>query len=201
MTLYHWNNGVNTSILTPYSNRDDFNVQKIVGFITNMVVIPPEKIEADDSVMNYLKRVSNNMVNVFNHTKIPFGLIAQQINIPEVMFTLQNIKFPKLSLKGCELHEAPLEKWPVPFPLMIDIEDNETYFNMRIRYQTRYFNAIDILDLKHKFLQSLAFTSVCLYAPIAKINTFFNNQKFENSFDLLDNIATYSQTTPNAIAF
>ena len=200
MTLYHWNNGVNTSILTPYSNRDDFNVQKIVGFITNMVVIPPEKIEADDSVMNYLKRVSNNMVNVFNHTKIPFGLIAQQINIPEVMFTLQNIKFPKLSLKGCELHEAPLEKWPVPFPLMIDIEDNETYFNMRIRYQTRYFNAIDILDLKHKFLQSLAFTSVCLYAPIAKINTFFNNQKFENNFDLLDNIATYSQTTPNAIA-
>ncbi|MFJ8018755.1 FkbM family methyltransferase [Streptomyces sp. NPDC096311] len=111
----------------PVANRTDPAYAETVGFFANLVPVPLQ-VDWSATIGSHLAAALAASGEALNHAEVPYGLLAQ--GQPSVgglfdnLFTLQPPPEHTLDLPGCASAWADPDLWPLPFPLMLDLQEH-----------------------------------------------------------------------------
>jgi FkbH-like protein/FkbM family methyltransferase len=126
----------------PAANRADPRFEDAIGFFANLVPIPA-RFSWDASIGSYLRSSAATALESLRYAEVPYGLLASELaaDLPpsagspfETLFTLQPPPSHPLTLAGCSVSRADPVVWPLPFPLMLDVEEHGEGGSALLRY-------------------------------------------------------------------
>ncbi len=147
--LSRYSNQNDIVIGTPIANRNRKELEKIIGFFANTVVIRT-KLDDKPTFENLLKRVKENSLKVFSHQELPFEKLVEELQVErdlsytpvfQVMFVLQNNKVELNYNPGTELKVEPVESqsFETQFDLTLSMFANEHKWGGTFEYNTDLF--------------------------------------------------------------
>ena len=135
--------GSDTAVIgCPAANRADGRFDETVGFFANLVPVPA-RFRWDASLSSHLRSASAGAFESLRYADVPYGLLTSELNADlsvaagppfEAVFTLQPPPSHPLTLTGCEVSRADPAVWPLPFPLMLDVEEHGDEGRGLLRY-------------------------------------------------------------------
>jgi FkbH-like protein/FkbM family methyltransferase len=115
----------------PVANRNEPIYHDVVGFFANIVPVAT-RIDWAESVGAHLNAAGAAAFEALRHGDVPYGLLLRQragdpyhFGEPpfRALFTYQPTATHPLRLRGCEISAIDPGTWPLPFDLMLDIEE------------------------------------------------------------------------------
>ena len=115
--LYKYSGQDDICIGTPVANRNRSEVEGLIGFFVNTVVVRG-KLDGNPSFKTLIERVREASIGAFSHQDLPFEKMIDMLNIErnvshspvfQVMFTFQNLPETKISLS-----DITLEQFDIP---------------------------------------------------------------------------------------
>ncbi|MFJ9580747.1 FkbM family methyltransferase [Streptomyces sp. NPDC101191] len=111
----------------PVANRTDPSYAETVGFFANLVPVPL-RVDWSATIGSHVTAALAASAEALHHAEVPYGLLTQ--GQPSVgglfdnLFTLQPPPEHALDLPGCASAWAEPDLWPLPFPLMLDLQEH-----------------------------------------------------------------------------
>ncbi len=185
---------------TPVANRNRSEIENLIGFFVNTVVIRTD-LSGDPSFTSLLKKVKNASVEAFAHQDLPFEKLVDVLNIErnvshspifQVMFSFQNFIKQNISLPGISLEQIELDSKNAKFDINITMSESiNGQLVGAFEYNTDLFESATIDRLINHF--SLLTNAICddYERPISKIEFIsvpekhllneWNTTKYDNS--------------------
>lgn len=178
---------------TPIANRQHPNVENLIGFFTNTLVIR-SKIRDDISFIDLLHDLKKTTLNAYSNQDVPFDQIVKAVNpnrnehysaLFQVSFSLVNEPLDALSLPGCTISNVDSPATTSPFDLSITVTQSKNTLTGFAQYRSGLFyrSTIDqllscytlLLDkIVQQPLARLADLSLLSWADYQKITTQWN---------------------------
>jgi non-ribosomal peptide synthetase component F len=98
-------------VATPVANRTQKELEGLIGFFVNMLVLRTE-LSGDIDFVELLSRVRETALSAYAHQDLPFERLVEELNperrlgftpVFQAAFSLQNFPTPELALPGLEL--------------------------------------------------------------------------------------------------
>ncbi len=111
----------------PVANRTDPAYAETVGFFANLVPVPL-RVDWSATIGSHLDAALAASGEALHRAEVPYGLLTQ--GQPSVgglfdnLFTLQPPPEHPLDLPGCTSTRVEPDLWPLPFPLMLDLQEH-----------------------------------------------------------------------------
>ncbi|MFZ1289537.1 MAG: amino acid adenylation domain-containing protein [Melioribacteraceae bacterium] len=131
--LYKYSSQNDISLGTPIANRNKNNVQNLIGFFVNLIVLRI-KIEPNSSFLSFLNQVRNTSLNAFDNQEMPFELLVEEIQ-PErnlhstplfnVMYSFMNKPDNKLKLDNLEISNVEFDFKSTQYDLTFNVNQND----------------------------------------------------------------------------
>ena len=80
MLLRNYSNQDDIIIGTPVANRNQPEIENLIGFFVNMLVLRI-KVDANDSFAEFINQVSNEVINAQIHQEMPFERLVKELKI------------------------------------------------------------------------------------------------------------------------
>ncbi|HVI45634.1 MAG TPA: condensation domain-containing protein [Chitinophaga sp.] len=145
---------------SPIAGRSHSDIDNIVGMFVNTLVLR-NKPAAHKTFTQLLEEVKENSLNAYEHQDYPFALLVEKINLHkdpsrnplfDVVFVLQNIEIPEIRLDDVVISPFPLETATAQFDLVMEINERQGDWPVKLEYNTALFEEESILLLKERFL-------------------------------------------------
>ncbi|MEV7871671.1 FkbM family methyltransferase [Streptomyces sp. NPDC088124] len=111
----------------PVANRTDPAYAETVGFFANLVPVPL-RVDWSATIGSHLAAALGASGEALDHAEVPYGLLTQGQpsagGLFDNLFTLQPPPEHALDLPGCASAWAEPALWPLPFPLMLDLQEH-----------------------------------------------------------------------------
>ena len=130
--LFKYSSQNDISIGTPVANRNKKEIQNLIGFFVNLVVLKTE-INDSNSFIELLNEVKLNFLNILNHQEMPFEVLVEELQ-PErdlnrtplfrVMYSYSNSGNSKLSLPNLELNGVNIYFKVTQYDLTFNVNEN-----------------------------------------------------------------------------
>ncbi|MDQ1919132.1 non-ribosomal peptide synthetase [Massilia pseudoviolaceinigra] len=169
---------------TPIANRNQSEVENLVGIFLNTLVIRTQINEAETFV-EYLDRVKSVILSAYEHRELPVEKIIEQLKLErsashgplfQVLFTLQNTPAASLELNGLSFETEGQTAGTSKLDLSLTITESNHELHATLTYSTDLFNRDSIEKMSEHFLQLIR--SLYQNQAIAlRIAPFFNQEK------------------------
>ena len=147
--LYRYSGQKNIAIGTPLANRNQQDVEKIVGFFINTLALHTE-INGALGFSDLVKKIKKSVLASFNHQQIPFAKIVERVEkersasrspIFQTMFSLQNIPdAPQLKLGGLQISNQSSGYTSSPYDLTLLATEGSEGMLFVFEYATDLFS-------------------------------------------------------------
>ena len=176
--LYRYSQQADFCIGTPIANRRVSEIEKLIGFFTNTLVIRC-KFDFGLTFQNLLSQIKESCVEAFAHQEAPFERLVEKLHpvrdmsrtpIFQVMFALQNTPEPKMNLLDLELSSINIHSRTSKFDLFLSIRENLEELNCVLEYNTDLFEPATIARMAEHFNNILAITLDKIKTPITYLS-------------------------------
>ncbi|MCP4179826.1 MAG: amino acid adenylation domain-containing protein, partial [bacterium] len=131
----------------PVVGRTNSNLENIVGMFVNTLVLRNNPT-GNIVLKNFLIDVNNKNTESFEKQNYPFEKLVEKIEkdreinrnpIFDIMFSMQNMVSPKLSLENLTFNPYPISSKSTQFDFSLDVIQNGNEFNLVFEYSTELF--------------------------------------------------------------
>ncbi|HET7287503.1 MAG TPA: AMP-binding protein, partial [Pyrinomonadaceae bacterium] len=163
--LYRYTGQDDFVIGTPVANRGRQEVEPLIGFFVNLLVLRSE-LNAEMTFVDHLRRVRETALDAYAHQDLPFEKLVEELQperdlsrspVFQVLFTMQNAPTGMLSpdLAGVELSVMNIERGISRYDLGVTmVEMNET-LRVEFEYNTQLFAASRMMRMAEHYAKLL----------------------------------------------
>jgi amino acid adenylation domain-containing protein len=160
--LYRYTDQTDILVGSPIANRSKAQIEQLIGFFVNVLVLRTD-LSGDLSFLDLLERVKYTALEAYVHQDLPFEKLVEELKLNrdlsynplfQVMFVLQNVPKPNLSLSDLFVSYEEGYNNTSKFDLTLFIEDCESGLVATCEYNTDLFNVDTITRMLGHF-QSL----------------------------------------------
>ncbi|MCA0402147.1 MAG: amino acid adenylation domain-containing protein, partial [Proteobacteria bacterium] len=148
---------------TPVANRNHAEIEGQIGFFVNTLVLR-HKLDAQESVLDFLKRVRAEAIAAYAHQETPFELIVETLKperhlshapLVQAVLALQNTPPAALDIDGLAFEMLPLESTTAKFDLALNLAEAEGALSGTLEYNTDLFEPATIERMGRHFVRLL----------------------------------------------
>ncbi len=222
ITLSKYANQKDLLIGVPVANRNAPEVEQLIGFFVNTVVIRTQ-IDANHSFKDYLNEVKKTALKVFENKDISFETVLERVKPPrstaynplfQVMFSLEDLPKQELIFNGVPATINPIDHISAKFDLTLAVKDLTSGYAFEYEYNTRLFDEQRIANFSKHYLNVLSsvledastkLTSISLLdtKEEARILNDWNQTSlpYEKESSFIDQFVEKSKKYANSIAY
>ncbi|MFN6501577.1 MAG: amino acid adenylation domain-containing protein [Nostoc sp. DedQUE01] len=219
--LYRYTGQTDILVGSPIANRNRAEIQSLIGFFVNVLVMRTD-LSGDLSFEDLLARVKSTALEAYTHQDLPFEKLVEELKpsrdlsynpLFQVMFVLQNVPKPNLSLSDVSITYEEGYNGTSKFDLTVFMEDSDEGLIATCEYNTNLFNADTINRMLEHFetllesivsdpKQNIADLQLLTPSEIRQLLVEWNNTKTDYPRDKCIHQLFEEQVekTPNAIA-
>ncbi len=192
-------------LLSKYSNQDDFvigtpiagrnkkEIESLVGFFVNNLVIRAE-FNNQLTFRKLLKNVRATSLEAYSNQDLPFEKLVEELQpvrdmshapIFQVMFVFQNLPFDSLGISDIELEPVKIETGTTTFDLSLTLSENKNSIHAEFEYNTDLFYESTIEKLIQHYKLILEKLVANIKSKVSKIEllTVEEKNKFINKYN------------------
>ncbi|MFO7586810.1 MAG: amino acid adenylation domain-containing protein [Gemmatimonadota bacterium] len=133
---------------TPVANRNHAELEKLIGFFVNTVVVQGD-LSDDPSFLTLLGKVRETTREAYAHQSVPFEAVVDaiapdraldQTPLFQVMFTLQNAPMEPVTLPGLSFAPVRHDIGTAKFDLTLDMQERGELLRCTFEYDTGLFD-------------------------------------------------------------
>jgi amino acid adenylation domain-containing protein/non-ribosomal peptide synthase protein (TIGR01720 family) len=204
IVLYRYFHQEDFGIGVPIANRKQKEVEKLIGFFVNTIIIRTSL--CGNPVFNeVLQKINDTALDAFDKHDVPFEKIVDAVtdsrnknlsHLFNVMFDYQEDFSESFQLHGLECKQIPFERGTSKFDLMLMISESKNKISASFEYRTDLFDEQIVARMSEHFLK---LSEAFIKNPSAKISdmdflTEAEWQKIKNT-----ELAEYSMTYENKV--
>ncbi len=176
--LYRFSNQTDMNIGTPIANRNRAELENLIGFFINTLVIRSD-LSGNPTFSKLLVKNKKIALDAYRNQDVPFEEIVDKLKLErnlshtalfQAMFVLNNAKIEKFELAGVELEPIEIDNGTTKFDLVLSITENVESLKGKFEYNNDLFKKNTIRQLINSFLKILEVISENADTPIDKIN-------------------------------
>ncbi|MFJ6770186.1 FkbM family methyltransferase [Kitasatospora sp. NPDC091257] len=127
----------------PVAGRGQEAFAATVGFFANLVPVPA-RVDWSATTGRHLEAAIAVAAKALSHAEVPYGLIADGAGaLYDTLFTLQPPATHPLHLPGCTVTGSEPALWPVPCPLMLDVQEHADGASALLRFDAHAHHPVD----------------------------------------------------------
>jgi amino acid adenylation domain-containing protein len=147
--LYRYTGQTDILVGSPIANRNRAEIESLIGFFVNILVLRTN-LSDDLSFQELLARVKSTALEAYVHQDLPFEKLVEELQpsrdlsynpLFQVMFVLQNVPKPNLSLSDVSVTYEEVYNGTSKFDLTLFMENSEQGLVATCEYNTDLFNA------------------------------------------------------------
>jgi amino acid adenylation domain-containing protein len=148
--LLHRHTGqTDIAVGTPIANRNHGDVEKLIGFFVNMLVLRTD-LSGAPSFGDLLDRVRQTALGAYDHQSVPFAKLVEELRperdlrhtpLFQVSFQLLNLPASPLELPGLTLHPLSFSARSAKFDLDLSLNDVADRLTGVLDYNADLFDA------------------------------------------------------------
>lgn len=160
--LYRYSGQTDINIGSPFSNRDQIEFEKIVGFFNNTLVLR-SKLTGKQSFIDLLQSVTQTVLDAFSHKTVPFETIVSEMHsnrnshqnpLFQVMFLYNKAEAIPPFASGVEMEQEHFDFGVAKFDLTLLVNEKPDVFNVLFEYTSDLFQ-VDRIDRMISHLEVL----------------------------------------------
>jgi amino acid adenylation domain-containing protein len=149
---------------TPIANRNRVEVEKLIGFFTNTLVLRAD-LSGNLTFRELLRRIRDLAFEAYTHQDLPFEQLVQELDperelshtpLFQVMFGVQNVAIPGVALPAISLTPMTIESGIAKFDLSLFMFEGRGDLQGQLEYSTDLFSSDTIARMMGHFQQLLA---------------------------------------------
>ncbi|MEH2354881.1 amino acid adenylation domain-containing protein [Nostoc sp.] len=157
--LYRYTGQTDILVGSPTANRNRTEINSLIGFFINVLVVRTD-LSGNLSFQDLLARVKSTALEAYVHQDLPFEKLVEELQpsrdlsynpLFQVMFVLQNIPIPNLSLSDVSISYEEGYNGTSKFDLTLFMEDSQQGLIATCEYNTDLFNADTITQMLGHF--------------------------------------------------
>ncbi|BAZ37908.1 amino acid adenylation domain protein [Calothrix sp. NIES-4101] len=157
--LYRYTGQTDILVGSPIANRNRAEIESLIGFFINVLVLRTN-LSGDLSFQDLLARVKSTALEAYIHQDLPFEKLVEELQpsrdlsynpLFQVMFVLQNLPQPNLSLSDVSVNYQEGYNGRSKFDLTLLMEDSEPGLVATCEYNSDLFNADTITRMLGHF--------------------------------------------------
>ncbi|MBE9103653.1 amino acid adenylation domain-containing protein, partial [Nostoc cf. edaphicum LEGE 07299] len=157
--LYRYTGQTDIVVGSPIASRNRAETESLIGFFVNVLVLRTD-LSGDLSFQELLERVKSTALEAYIHQDLPFEKLVEELQptrdlsynpLFQVMFVLQNMPKPDLSLSDVSITYEEGYNGTSKFDLTLFMEDSEQGLVTTCEYNTDLFNADTITRMLGHF--------------------------------------------------
>ncbi|MBT5230269.1 MAG: AMP-binding protein, partial [Methylococcales bacterium] len=158
--LYRMTGQQDITVGTPVANRDRVELEPLIGFFVNTVVIRGQ-LEGSAGFDVLASQIKQQSIAAFTHQQVPFEMLVQALS-PErdttttpffqTMFSLQNAVTEQPHLSGVDMTPMDIDYGRSRFYLMLEIKQTEQGLVGCWEYNADLFSAARVSEFTEHFL-------------------------------------------------
>jgi amino acid adenylation domain-containing protein len=150
--LYRYSGQQEMLIGMPIANRTRLQVEKLIGFFVNQLVVRGE-VRGDQKFLELLKHVREVVLGAYTNQDVPFERVVEALNperdmsrspLFQVVFSWQNAPNSGLKLENIELSPVEIENKSVRYDIELVLWERDGQIVGTIGYNTDLFEAATI---------------------------------------------------------
>ena len=147
--LYRHTGQTDISVGTPIANRNHGDVEKLIGFFVNMLVLRTD-LSGDPGFGDLVDRVRQTALGAYGHQSVPFAKLVEELRperdlrhtpLFQVGFQLLNVPQSPLELPGITLHPFSFAARSAKFDLDLALTDAADRLSGVLDYNADLFDA------------------------------------------------------------
>lgn len=162
--LSRYSNEKDIGVGTPVANRQQQEIENLIGFFVNMLVLRsqlPENI----SYVELLRHTRSMLFDAYAHQQMPYDMLVSALQpernagyspLFQIMFVLQNNERSAVELPGVSLKQMEQSKPFSMYDLSLLINENERGLSLSWEYNTDIFSLATIQRVSGHFERLLA---------------------------------------------
>jgi len=140
---------------TPIANRNRVEVEGLIGFFTNTLVLR-SRFHDDPPFVELLSRVRETSLEAYRHQDLPFEKLVEEVQperdlartpLFQVMFVLQNAPMSELEIEGLTLSSLDLDFSAAKFDLTLSLMETDGGLTGYVEYPRDLFDRTTIQRL------------------------------------------------------
>ncbi|BDA68746.1 non-ribosomal peptide synthetase [Calothrix sp. PCC 7716] len=157
--LYRYTGQTDILIGSPIANRNRAEIESLIGFFVNVLVLRTD-LSGDPNFRDLLARVKSTALEAYVHQDLPFEKLVEELQpsrdlsynpLFQVMFVLQNVPKPNLSLSDVSISYEEGYNGTSKFDLTLFMEDCEQGLVATCEYNTNLFNTDTVTRMLRHF--------------------------------------------------
>jgi len=162
--LFYRYTGQNDILIgTPIANRNQAQIEKLIGNFVNTLLIRTQLSE-QLNVRELLERVRNTVLEAFAHQMLPFEKLLEEVPfrqeanrspMAQVMVILHDVPLPPLKLGELDMHSLDLIGEGILHDLVFTVLKTEAGFDCFVRYNSDLFHVSTITVMLRNWLMLL----------------------------------------------
>ncbi len=157
--LYRYTGQTDIVVGSPIANRNRAEFESLIGFFVNVLVLRTD-LSGDLSFQELLERVKSTALEAYIHQDLPFEKLVEELQpnrdlsynpLFQVMFALQNMPKPNLSLSDVSITYEEGYNGTSKFDLTLFMEDSQQGLVATCEYNTDLFNADTVTRMMGHF--------------------------------------------------
>ncbi|TCP57969.1 amino acid adenylation domain-containing protein [Tumebacillus sp. BK434] len=184
--LYRYTGQTDLRIGTPVAGRDAEEVEPLIGFFVNNVVLRADLTGAP-TFREVLQRVKKSALAAYEHQEVPFEKLVEELQperdlsvspLFQVLFVLQNTPLANLELKGLEWSLLDLHSGTAKFDLTLSMSETADGLRGELEYKTDLFERATMERMGGHFGNLLAAVLQDPSRPVSEV-PFLSNAELE----------------------
>jgi NRPS condensation-like uncharacterized protein/acyl carrier protein len=150
---------------TPVANREQSELQSLIGFFVNTLAIRSE-VDETLSFIELCNKLKNTLIDVYEKQSVPFEDLVDELAprrdlsmspLFQVMMIFNGeSSLSSLSLNEFEISSFEVERFSAKFDLSLEINQNKNSFTLNLEYNTALFESNTAQQLLNHFQSLLA---------------------------------------------
>ena len=157
--LYRYTGQTDILVGSPIANRNRAEIESLIGFFVNVLVLRTN-LSGNQNFLDLLACVKSTALEAYVHQDLPFEKLVEELQpsrdlsynpLFQVMFVLQNVPKPNLSLPDVSISYYEGYNGTSKFDLTLFMEDSEQGLVATCEYNTDLFNTDTITRMLGHF--------------------------------------------------
>ncbi|MEK9497416.1 amino acid adenylation domain-containing protein [Photorhabdus sp. P32] len=186
---------------TPVANRLQAEVEPLIGFFVNMLVLRT-KYQANLTFAEYLSHIRQVNIDAQAHQLLPFELLVEKMQperstsyspLFQIVFSMDTNESKVLQLSNVEFEYLDSEHVTAQFDLTLDASESEDSLDFSFEYNCQLFERSTITRFSQRFLTLLSALVSDQYqtAPLTKLPVLTEQERQYLLSDINDNWQPY----------
>ncbi|MBW4597355.1 MAG: amino acid adenylation domain-containing protein [Brasilonema angustatum HA4187-MV1] len=197
--LWRYSGQDNICIGTPIANRNRAEVEGLIGFFINTLVLRT-RLDGNPSFRQLLSRVQEVALGAYAHQDLPFEMLVEALQpernlshnpIFQVWFNLQNLAQTQVELFGLSLEPILMSEAASKFDLSLYVAEHEQGITLQLLYNADLFTSERMVEMVQQYHHLLNQIVVDPDSALAKLTV-------RGASPIGEGIASYSLVTPQA---